>query len=62
MASTARDTTPHTTFDITGFELPIEEVERVARGGVQVTLNPEARARVVAARDVVDRAESEELS
>ncbi|MCW2972998.1 MAG: histidine ammonia-lyase, partial [Thermoleophilia bacterium] len=47
---------------ITGFELPIEEVERVARGGVQVTLNSEARARVAAARDVVDRAESEELS
>ncbi|MBC7460685.1 MAG: histidine ammonia-lyase [Thermoleophilia bacterium] len=58
MASTARDTT----FDITGFHLPIEEVERVALGGVQVRLGAEARARVAAARGVVDRAESDELS
>ena len=51
-----------TSFQITGTELPIEEVERVARGGVQVDLAASARERVSAARAVVDRAESDELS
>ncbi|MCW2961897.1 MAG: hutH [Thermoleophilia bacterium] len=51
-----------TAFQVTGTELPIEEVERVARGGVAIELAPSARERVAAARAVVDRAESEELS
>lgn len=51
-----------TSFRITGTELPIEEVERVARGGVRVELSSSARERVAAARVVVDNAESEQLS
>src|SRR5262245_35252123 len=51
-----------TPFQVTGTELPIEEVERVARGGVQVELSTGAKERVAAARAVVDRAESDELS
>lgn len=50
------------TFQVTGTELPIEEVERVAHGGVRVELAPSAIERVAAARRVVDRAESDELS
>ncbi|MCW2921521.1 MAG: hutH [Thermoleophilia bacterium] len=49
-------------FQITGIELPIEEVERVAMGGVRVELTDGAREKIAAARAVVDRAESEELS
>ena len=50
------------TFQITGTDLPIEDVERVAYGGVRVELADSARERVAAARAVVDRAESDELS
>lgn len=49
-------------FKITGTDLPIEEVERVARGGVKIELADSARERIAAARAVVDRAESDELS
>jgi histidine ammonia-lyase len=49
-------------FRITGTDLPIEEVERVALGGVNVELTDSARERIAAARAVVDRAESDELS
>jgi histidine ammonia-lyase len=51
-----------TSFQVTGTELPIEDVERVARGGVRVELADGARERVAAARAVVDNAESDELS
>lgn len=51
-----------TSFDITGTTLAIEDVERVALGGVNVSLSNEARERIARARDVVDRAEREELS
>jgi histidine ammonia-lyase len=51
-----------TSFQITGTELSIDDVERVARGGVQVELSRHARERVAAARAVVDAAESDELS
>jgi len=54
--------TTSTAFEITGSSLPIEDVERVAYGGVQVGLTQRARERVTAARAVVDRAESDELS
>jgi histidine ammonia-lyase len=57
MASTHTDS-----FQISGTDLPIEEVERVALGGVSVDLADAARERVAAARGVVDRAESDELS
>jgi histidine ammonia-lyase len=49
-------------FQVTGTELPIEDVERVALGGTGVELAASARERVAAARGVVDRAQSEELS
>jgi histidine ammonia-lyase len=49
-------------FQVTGTELPIEEDERGARGGVRVELGTAARERVAAARSVVDHAESGELS
>ena len=49
-------------FRINGTDLPIEEVERVAMGGVDVELTDFARERIAAARAVVDRAESDELS
>ena len=58
----ATEATPQTTFQITGTRLPIDAVEAVARGGVRVELADDARERVAAARAVVDRAESEELS
>ncbi|MCW2949913.1 MAG: hutH [Thermoleophilia bacterium] len=51
-----------TSFEITGFDLPIDEVERVALGGVQVALGAAARERVIAARGIVERAEREEMS
>src|SRR5437773_2037919 len=38
-----------------GHGVTVADVEAVARGGVQVVLSDEARARVVAARAVVDR-------
>jgi histidine ammonia-lyase len=40
---------------LTGAGLTIGDVERVARGNALVTLDPDARARVQAARDVIDR-------
>ncbi len=49
-------------FRITGTDLPIEEVERVAMGGVNIELTDSARTRIAAARAVVDCAESDELS
>ncbi|MEO6867710.1 MAG: aromatic amino acid lyase, partial [Gaiellales bacterium] len=54
--------TTTSSFQISGNELAIEDVERVARGGVRVELKTSAREQVAAARAVVDRAESDELS
>ncbi|MCW2925113.1 MAG: hutH [Thermoleophilia bacterium] len=55
-------TDTRTSFEITGTDLSVEDVERVALGGVDLTLSEGARGRVAAARAVVDRAEAEELS
>lgn len=51
-----------TSLQVTGTELAIEDVDRVALGGVRIELAASARERIAAARAVVDRAESEELS
>jgi len=40
---------------LTGADLSIADVEAVARAGRRVSLGPEARARVVEARDVIER-------
>ena len=52
----------HSAVRITGTELSIADVERVALGGTTIELAPAAVERVAQARAVVDRAESEELS